>query len=41
MKGCPAIIGMNVLSELQDLLVTAEGVKKMDTFHCGAKEAKV
>ncbi|KAL2086778.1 hypothetical protein ACEWY4_017837 [Coilia grayii] len=32
MKGLPGILGMNVLSELTDLFVVADGVKKMNKY---------
>ncbi|KAL1260059.1 hypothetical protein QQF64_007886 [Cirrhinus molitorella] len=41
LKGLPGIIGMNVLSELKDLFMTTEDMKKMDRYSYGFKEAKV
>ncbi|KAK0156633.1 hypothetical protein N1851_000066 [Merluccius polli] len=39
MKGPPGILGMNVLSELKDLFVATDGMKKMDKYR--GTEAKV
>ncbi|RXN33776.1 hypothetical protein ROHU_015379 [Labeo rohita] len=41
LKGLPGIVGMNVLSDLKDIFMAIEGVKKMDRYIYGFKEAKV
>ncbi|KAJ8369612.1 hypothetical protein SKAU_G00096400 [Synaphobranchus kaupii] len=41
MKGLPGILGMNVISELQTLFTTGEGVKRVDRDHPRAGEAGV
>lgn len=40
LKGLPGIVGMNVLSDLRDLFMATEGMKKMDRYTQGV-EAKV
>lgn len=40
-KGLSGIIELNVLCELKDLFMTTNGVKKIEKYSCGAKEAKV
>lgn len=41
LKGLPGIVGMNVLSDLRDLFMATEGMKKMDRYAQGVGEAKV
>ncbi|XP_048062052.1 uncharacterized protein LOC125277609 [Megalobrama amblycephala] len=41
LKGLPGIVGMNVLSDLRDLFMATEGMKKMDRYTQGVGEAKV
>lgn len=41
MKGLPGILGMNVISGLQDLFMTGEGVKQMDRYSQHTEEACV
>ncbi len=41
LKGLPGIVGMNVLSDLKDLFITTEDMKKMDRYGHGFKEAKI
>ncbi|XP_052392086.1 uncharacterized protein LOC127939541 [Carassius gibelio] len=41
LKGLPGIIGMNVLSEVNDLFMTTKDMKKMDRYSHGFREAKV
>ncbi len=41
LKGLPGIVGMNVLSDLKDLFITTEDMKKMDRYSHGFKEAKI
>lgn len=41
LKGLPGIVGMNVLRDFKDLFMAIKGVKRMDRYSHGFKEAKV